>query len=304
MPHTHGFHWDEKPLKRLRELTMLGLSAHLIAEKMSKEFNHNITYDMVNKTKSVHRILSCYMEVDEKIYNFKEKTIPDGDYMISCDYHAPAHSEVWINLLLSIAEKFKIGKHIIIGDLFNFHFIKHHYTDAKRNLDKEISETAPVVKALDYFDENYLVQGNHERRIGIQTDTKIQAQHLFNNYGAEIWKRKFHYSVYDKMNIGEDWMVVHPKSYSQISGSVAIRLAEKFQKNVINSHGHFVSLRYTRDGKHMGVDLGGMFNTSRIDYTNLVTTTHPRWNNGFGMLRNGHFYLFHGGTDWNFWLNN
>jgi hypothetical protein len=149
---------------------------------------------------------------------------------------------------------------------------------------------------------NYLLQGNHERRIGIQTFSMIQVKHLFGFIGGEIWAKKFRYSVYDKMHIGDKWLLVHPKSYSQISAAVALRLAEKYHRHVINAHGHFIALRYDRSGQYMGIDLGGLFDTSKIDYMNLSTTTHPFWNCGFGMILNGKFWHFHENTDFEYFF--
>jgi len=299
---THGFNWAGKPNERLKELSIVGLSHKMMAEVLSREFNYEVTRKMVEQAKYRLGASRFMLEHDKSIKTFRELTLPMDNYMTSCDYHAPYHSEMWINLLLAVAEKFKIKKNIVIGDLFEFHFIMHHYTELSRSLDKEVMQAQPVINTLKYFDMNYFLKGNHENRIGRGTDGLIQAKHLFKLFGGDAWEKHFTYSVYDKLNIGDDWMAVHPGSYSQVSGSVAVRLAEKFAKNVINSHGHFVAMRYTRDGKHVGIDLGGMFDRSRVDYINLKTTTHPIWNNGFGMMLNGHFYHFHNGTDWNYWL--
>lgn len=302
MGHSYGFRWEGKPLERLKELTMLGLPLREIAKIMSKDFNYDISYAMVCKEKSLHNILNCFLEEDSTVKTYKELTLPMDNYMISCDYHSPWVNTIFLNLFLAIAERFGIKKNIIIGDLFEYHFIMQHYTEVERSLDKEIAQTAPVIKALDYFDENTLLQGNHERRIGIQTNSLIQAKHLFGLFGAEIWAKKFKYSIYDKLNIGDKWMLVHPQSYSQISPRVAVRLAEKYHKNIINSHGHLVGSTYDRSGKFQAIDLGNMIDKAKVDYINLRTTTHPMWKNGFGMLRNGHFYHFREEADWNFWL--
>jgi len=231
--HTHGFYWAGKPNERLKELSIMGFSNALIAEILSKEFNYEINPKMVIETRSRIGATRFMLELDKEVKVFKELSLPMDNYMVSCDYHSPAHSEMWVNLYLAIAEKFKIKKNIVIGDLFEFHFIMHHYTELARSLDKEVIQAQPVINALDYFDENILLQGNHEARVGRGTNSLIQANHLFKLFGAEIWEKKFKYSTYDKLNIGDDWMAVHPKSYSQVSGSVAIRLAEKFIKNVI-----------------------------------------------------------------------
>ncbi|KKL19892.1 hypothetical protein LCGC14_2460920 [marine sediment metagenome] len=305
MGYTKGFKWAEKPNNRLKELSLLGIGVSALARILSKEFNCDINRKMVEQAKYRLGVSSFMLEVDSKMKTYKQLTLPMDNYIITCDYHSPYHSEVWINRTLAIAEKFKVKKHIIIGDLFDFNALKYFTVDdggPKRDLDKEISQTDPVIKALDYFDENVLVCGNHERRVGMKTDSMIQARHLFGLYGGGIWNRKFKYSVYDKLFIGKDWMVVHPRSYSQVSTSVAKRLAEKYHKNIINSHGHFVGMTYDRSGKFLAIDLGGMFDVKKVDYINLQTTTHPLWRDGFGMLYNEHFYHFTDETDWSWWL--
>lgn len=252
--------------------------------------------------KNKDKLLDFFLSVDDEAMHYKAETLPLDDYMISCDYHAPYHNQAWVNRLLSIADRFQIKRHIIVGDLFDMDFAKKWYTDESSSLDDEIKETRPVIKALDYFNKNHLVQGNHETRIGRLTDAKIQARHLFTMFGGDIWLKKFEYSTYDKIYIGKDWMLVHPKSYSQVSPQVARRLAEKYHRHIINSHGHLLGLSYDRSGKFLTIDLGGMFHIEKVEYINKHTTTHPTWKNGFGMLRNGYFHHFTDATDWNFWL--
>jgi len=202
-----------------------------------------------------------------------------------------------------IAEIFGVRKKIIVGDLFDFNFAKHWYSDEPGSLDKEIEYVSPLIKALDYFDEISMVEGNHEKRVGRMTDGKIKAQHLFRLFGPDVWDRKFKYSEYDKIKIEDKWLLIHPKSYSQISPSVAKRAAEKFHCHIINTHGHLVGSSWDRSGKFLTVDLGGMFQVDKVEYINKQTTTHPMWKNGFGMIRQGKFWHFTDATDWNFWSN-
>jgi hypothetical protein len=306
MPYTHGFSWGEKPLERLKELTMWGLSVHVIAEKMSKELNHNITYNMVIKQKSIHRILNYLLVKDDTIKIYKELFLPEDNYMWSCDEHAPYHSELWVNRKLAIAEKYKVTNNVQIGDTLDFDFIKKHPLldgEKRKTLDEEFLEAAPSIKALLYFKKNWLMRGNHEFRVSRYTNSLIQAKHLYKIFGEEKWNASFIYSDYDKLNIGKNWLLLHPKSYSQIQTSVGKRMAEKFHRNIINTHGHTVGSTYDRSGKFLVVDLGCMLDVKKIGYINLQTTTHPTWKNGFGMLLDGHFYHFNDETDWDFWLN-
>jgi len=303
------FNWTETALDRLKELVSKGLLNPEIAEIMSKEFNAEITAIAVQNTRCRHVLLKNLISIDNEIDRYEEPWLPDDNYMISCDYHAPYHSEVYVNRLLQIADKFKIRKNVIVGDLFDMDFAKwalfkqaKDEGETESTLDKEIAHVEPVIQALDYFDKNELITGNHEFRIDRLTGGTIQSRHLMKLFWGDNFARKITVSPYDKMRIGDDWLVVHPQSYSQISGSVALRLADKYHRNILNAHGHFVALRFDRSGEYMGIDLGGMFDINKIEYINKKTTTHPFWNNGFGMIYNGKFYHFHKNSDWDYWL--
>jgi len=305
MAYSYGFEWNTETRRQLRNLKIDGLTDVEVADIFSKKYQENFTSKQIENTRHRYGISAKYLEIDKEIKFYEADAIPMDDYMISCDHHSPFFSEVYENRLIAIADRFGIRKHIIIGDLFDMDFIKRHPVfegEEILGIEGEAYHSDPIINLCDYFDENYLITGNHERRVGIQTAAKIQAKHLFGLFGKEVWDNKFRYSIYDKLFIGEDWMVVHPVSYSQISTAVARRLAEKFNKNVINSHGHFVGMTYERSGKYLAVDLGGMFDIRKIAYINLRTTSHPVWKNGFGMLRDGKFWHFIDETDWNYWL--
>jgi len=305
MGHSYGFEWNDYWVKRLRQLKIKGLIDAEVANVFSEETGQQFTVKQIMSARDRYGIISKFLSIDKEIKFYEADTIPMDDYMVSCDDHSPFYSEIYENRLLAIADRFGIRKHIKIGDLFDMDYIKRYPVmdgEESLGLDGEVFHSDSVINACDYFDENYLITGNHERRVGIQTESKIQAKHLFGLFGKEIWEKKFKYSIYDKLFIGNNWMVVHPVSYSQISTSVAKRLAEKFKRNVINSHGHFVGMTYERSGTYLAVDLGGMFDIRKVAYINLRTTTHPVWKNGFGMLRNGKFWHFTDETDWNYWL--
>ena len=299
---THGFIWKEEAQARLKTLVISGSSAFEIAAILTREFGKIITYSAVIAAKERYGLNLSYLAKNEKVKTYECLTLKTDDYMISCDYHSPYVSELYINRFLYIADKFKIKKNIIIGDLFDFDFVRARFmVGEERSLDKEVEYTEPIIKALNYFDENTLVTGNHERRVDHYAQDLIKAKHLFGLFGAEIWAKKFKYSIYDKLYIGKDWMLVHPHSYRQVKTSVAQVLAEKYHRNIINTHGHFVGMAYERSGTYLCIDLGGMFDRKKMAYINLQTTTHPTWNNGFGMFLDGYFHQFHEGTDMRFW---
>jgi len=303
--HTHGFRWEARHMERIGNLISEGYTADEISGIMSGEFSYPITTTMIHLVQARYHLRSKFILGESLAQTFKSVNLPEDNYMISCDYHAPYYSHTWVNRMLLIAQKFKIKKHIIVGDLLDFDFAKSHPRtegESGSSLDKEIDTTDPLFLALDYFDKNYLICGNHETRLGRITDARVQSRHVLAVYGKRIYETKFEFFPQDKAFVGKQWLVVHPKSYSQISGSVSVRLAEKYQRNVLSAHGHFVSLRFDRSGEYQAADIGGMFDQRKVAYTSFITTTHPEWNQGFGMLKDGKFTMFHSQTDFALYL--
>jgi len=298
--------WGDDKVNRLQELVYKGFSNEAISKILSKEFDESIEGKSVENARQRHGVLKHCLEKDSEIKLYDEAIhLRPDNYMVCCDHHSPYHSERWINRSLQIADVMGIEKCIIPGDLIDNDFIKFYpnpRVEDNSTFDREAKGTRPVFEALDYFKEVILIKGNHEDRVNRATDGKIQARHLFEIIGREIWERKFRYSVYDKLFVGDKWIIVHPRSYSQISASVAVRLAEKFHRHVLNAHGHFFAMRYDRSGQYMGVDLGGMYDMRKVGYVNLKTTTHPLWNNGFAVITaDNKVHLFHENTDWKYY---
>jgi len=294
--------WTDDKVTAVKELIISGETSWAISQILSERWNEEISKYTVDNIRSRFG-MAHLLENATDVPFYREDTLPEDNYMISCDYHAPYYSEPWVNRMFAVAQKMGVKKHIIVGDLFDMDFAKwqqRNEGEAEPTIDQEQEWSSPLIKALDYFDKIYCIAGNHETRLGRITDAKIQFKHIVQYFTAPLGD-KFKFSEYDKLRIGDDWLVIHPKSYSQVSGSVAVRLTEKFHRHVLNAHGHFIALRFDRSGKYMGVDLGGMFNQEKIAYSSLKTTTHPFWNCGFGMIYGGYFHHFHAGTDWSIW---
>jgi hypothetical protein len=306
MTYSQGFNWGKCPraIETLKTLSLEGYTSREVTTILSNVFNHNFGYKAIESARLRFGCTKHLLARDKSIKLYETLKLPLGDYLITCDYHSPYHSELWVNRALMIAEIFGLRKHIIAGDLFDMDFAKHwpkKEGEESTELGMTIEQCKPIINMLKYFDETILIRGNHEDRITRMTEARIQARHIIQLISEEIWNKKFKYSYYDKLYIGKDWLVVHPKSYSQLSGSTAIRLAEKYHRHILNAHGHFIAMRYDRSGKHMGIDIGGLFDIKKTAYMNLQTTTHPFWNEGFAVLKNNHVWLFNKSTDWKHW---
>ncbi len=291
--------WTPKMIAKLKEMRLAGMTYGDIGEAIG------VSGDAVDHAARRYGVPKAVLEENLTIPVFRgDLKLPMDDYLITCDYHSPYYSVLWHNRTLAIADKFGVKKIIIVGDLIDFGFASHYYSDHKPGIDDESDENRRLVHSLlDAFDEVYLVKGNHEDRLGRQTNGMVQARYLLELWAGRDYGKRFHYSLYDKLTIGNEWLLVHPKSYSIISTKVAKILASKFHKNILNTHGHFLGYGYDISGKYYAADIGGVFDKEKIEYKNIKTTTHPEWVNGFAVLKNGHPYLFDDLTDWGFWLN-
>jgi len=305
MGHSHGIVWTPELLRTIRNWRFDGMPAGQIVQRLSDDYHVQTTYDaVIAKMNRLSPAAIAALDDESPVPSYdKEIRLPAGDYIVACDYHSPYYSIPWHNRTMAVAERFGIRKIIIVGDLVDFGFASFFYSENRPSLDEEKDENKRLLASLiGYFDEIILIKGNHEDRLGRMTDGKVQADVLLELWTKDAWQKKVRYSTYDKLFIGDEWMLVHPKNYSTISGQVAKKLATKFHRNIINAHGHFLSYGYDISGKFLCVDMGGLFDTKKIEYSSIKTTTHPNWQNGFGALWNGHFYFFDERTDWNFWL--
>jgi len=297
--------WNEERRKDILELRIRGKTYVEISRELSQKYNRKISAEAIRKIALSYGISDQLLNNPDDIKLYDSPVLPMDDYMISCDYHSPYYSELWTNRYLAMAQKYGVKKQVIVGDLFDMDFAKRHpITDGeeKSSIEEEEKQGDPLIQALSWFDETWLVCGNHETRISRITEARVQFSQLVSYFCKDLIQKKFNFTVFDKVQIGEKFLLVHPKSYSQISGATAVRLAEKYNKHIFAAHGHFCAFRWDRSGKYMAMDIGGIFDQRKIAYANLSTTTHPNWNPGFSMIYQGFPYLFHEGTDFSFWL--
>jgi len=293
--------WTPVLVSRLKELRLAGTPYAECAEILGNELGKPISYDQISMAARRYRLTNL-LEKDALAITYQPTTLPMDDYAICSDVHAPFHSELWVNRFLMMADLFRVKKAIMVGDLLDCQFASKWYSEDSVGLDKEIDSVRSLFNVLgSAFEKIYWCRGNHENRIGMMTDGAVQLRHLGRSFAGELWDKKISYSRYDKFFVGDDWMLVHPKSYRQAVISVARELAAKYLRNIINTHGHFVGSGYDKSGRFQCYDLGGLFDVSKVDYAQLNTTTHPAWGNGFGILRAGKLWHFTENDDWDYW---
>lgn len=225
--------------------------------------------------------------------------IKSKNVMIIADTHLPFMNVPFAEKMFFMRDVFGSNDLIIAGDFFDEVMFSFFDIRDKTTWQKE-KEFASVFinQLLEVFDNIYILMGNHDLRILRLLKFKENFEGLIRSITQD---KRVKISDYPKAEINKDWEVYHPRSYSQISGQVAKKLAEKYGKNVIATHGHFTSYSFDRSGKYECIDIGGLVDYDKIEYVAHSITTHPRWINSFMILRDNKPYIFTEKTDWDFW---
>jgi hypothetical protein len=221
----------------------------------------------------------------------------DG-FIIAGDAHAPFYSAKWCNRGINVARKFGIKKLLIAGDGLDMHSFSGWGADPKLNWEDESKAAAAWLWVLYHsFEKIYWLRGNHEDRISRKTDWQVSAidpiRSLLLKHADEIGEPflydpgKIKVSGYPKCIVDNEWEVVHPKAYSKLPLRVANSIALKRNMNVIVAHSHHAAQGFSDDGRHVIIDSGGWFDEDLIEYVSKSETTHPNWQPGFVVYKNG-----------------
>lgn len=215
-----------------------------------------------------------------------------GDAILTADYHNPCCKLELVDAVISEATKLpRPRKLFIVGDYFNFDVLSHWSIiqggdEEDNELSDEINLGTKILQKYErVFDEIYYSLGNHEERFlkAIKHSLSYKLMLDFLNIESLQLIEGYHFYL-------DNIRVTHPKSYSQIKLSVAGRLCDKYCCDVIQAHGHFATCGYSRGG-FRAVDLPCMADWHRVLYMTRSDTTHPLWNNGFLVYKDGQILL-------------
>lgn len=234
-----------------------------------------------------------------------------GGFVIATDFHAPAHSALWCNRMVAVAKKHGLKSVIVAGDGLDMRAFSSWGSDPECSWSQEMDGAAEWLWALYHsFTHVLWLRGNHEDRLARQTDWQLQASRFIDailTHRARMLDQRFTFnperltfSNYPHCSIDEEWMVVHPRSYSRIPLRIANQIALIRGVHVIAAHSHRAGWGWADDGKHVIIDTGGMFDERCIQYRAMAVTTHPAWQHGFVAYKNGTAALFSDPpfTDW------
>jgi predicted phosphodiesterase len=218
-----------------------------------------------------------------------QRVIIYGDAIVTSDWHVPYCDLNLAEKVIDTAKKNKIKKIVIAGDFLNLDILSV-FVSKPYELDKELDNAYDVWSLLsETFEEIIYLPGNHEWRLNRKLETPCEFRRIVRMFAQETENCKIITSEYDSITLfseNSEWLICHPKNYSQIKNRIAYRLAGKYECNTISAHGHFCGMVVSESGKYVCIDSGGLFDPNKILYAQN-TTTYPVWNQGFAMVVGG-----------------
>lgn len=231
----------------------------------------------------------------------------EGDWIVCGDVHLNTTRKGFMQRPLQVAERLLTGQRrlMISGDFLN--------ADSWSTYDS-IHPLPPFSKELraaryffdmylEVFDEIWVTQGNHDRRVQRQSKNAIAPEDLMRmiTHDPRIRVSHWGHAVIDTPS-GE-WRATHGSEFSVQTLSVADQLAQKYKQHIISHHQHHCSIGWDRFKRYVIIDNGGLFDEESLAYVMLDDNKRPRMANGFTALVGGTPYLFSVSpfTNWEWW---
>lgn len=211
----------------------------------------------------------------------------DAERMILCsDSHVPFHDRDTWAAICEVARQRKCDTLVHVGDLVDCQaFAKFDPMVPPVKWEDEVrTASALITEIANVFSRIVLLAGNHESRIVKRMAGQLPFSDIMKAW--ECWdiigdSVKTDIEDLPVAYLGHWGMVCHPANYSQTSGAVAVRLAEKYHRDVYMGHDHYMALRYDRSGMYRAISLGCCTRDDMTDYLTTSVTVNPRWNRGF-----------------------
>ena len=226
----------------------------------------------------------------------REVVLPGGDGVCSSDWHLPIVSEATVLSLIQNARKRKATDWLVIaGDFFNFDALSDYMPKqgGDHGLMDEIQMSRKLMRILlGVFDEVYVSLGNHDdrilRKLGFTMRFEQSMSLCIGNLPDKM-ADKLKFSNRDYVIIKSDegpWRVCHTRQYAMRQLHIPSDIADIYQMNVLAGHRHHHALGYSKGGFRIG-ELGWLGDEEKTCYIKRWTSTHPRMQQGYVILKDG-----------------
>lgn len=213
---------------------------------------------------------------------------------IFSDIHCPMHDAKLLYQGIQVAKHFNSEILLLNGDVLDLNQISRHmggYYRRKAELDDDFEAAEHLLKILcREFKTVYWLSGNHciERLIKLFRG-EVKASRLLKVVGdfpnLKITSRSF-------VDINEHVRICHPRQYGRVRGSLAQRLAQRWQKHIGTGHQHHAAMSYSPDGKWQAVDIPCMVQVDLQDYVRNELNDFPEPMKGFAMVFGNYIQVF------------
>jgi len=316
--------WTESKLKKLKELRQQRLPLQKIADyfgstadaiqKINQKYStimgrYNNRFDSKKDTELLPYDGDCAME------KYNKFEVISGDAMVIGDTHIPFHDIEMMNKMIKIAKRDKITTLIVGGDLTDQKttsiYPNLNTERVSRKLDDEFSVMFDVLKVLTKtFKQIVLICGDHDSRILRRLDYVMNWKSL----GAlcnrilkvnSVRSSDYYYGILKSGN--QTWRITHPDRATNRSTTKALKLAHKFDQNILQLHGHNFGMEFTVNAKYLAVSMGCMTDREHHEYVMIRDSAHSVWRKQFAKIQNGKITVFDKNgqlTDWDKELGN
>jgi hypothetical protein len=231
--------------------------------------------------------------------------------LVMNDLHGTKVDIEFLQRTADVIKYFGIRHVIIAGDLADNDAINPHKRRSVRyetNLKLEIDILTEILEwVAERVDDVVLYPGNHDLWLIEQVDGSLNytdtVRLLVRSHEV---RRKLLISDYDRLTLksGERvWTISHQSMYSPTPLVTAQKLSEKYETDIYTTHQHIsAGPVLSKNGKHVLMDVGGMFDPDKFAYVNMKTTASRVMNQGFATIMNGKGKLWTPNpliTDWN-----
>jgi len=236
---------------------------------------------------------------DLALTNFREKykafQVVSKKIIVCGDFHFPYYNRSTLRFLIRNG----VGCDLLIaGDFMDWSSLANQ----KKRLDVNESSEAILIGMrrlmkllLEHFNIIYLMPGNHDYRIEVMSEGKLSWKMLFIEF-MDLYPDRFKIIDFPRVELNEDWVVLHPDTYRKVPGSVARSFAEIEMKNTICGHSHTTCQAQAENGKY-AFDIGGCVDGDLVAYRWYTCKPYGEWKNGFIKLENDKFQLFTEGNN-------